>query len=221
MARALRDFGDRGGEAVKVSAAFGFSLLMGLSVMAGAQINQAITVRGERIEAVIPLQGLERNEDAVQLAQRIRANQAAAARWRARLPATDTAGSRLNLLVNALQDEAIRDLGDGYHVAANTSGNFPDSKKTSIEKLLEQCEKIFASDTRFEQKVVTHISTPVAGATIHFREYAGSALGWSTYSDGQVLDIGGYRFRVSGQGIAPFEETVVIIDSPHRHRLAP
>jgi hypothetical protein len=210
---------------VKVSAArrfqCGFALLMGLSAIAGAQIDQAITVRGERIEAVIPLQGLERNDDAVELAGRIQANQTAAAQWRARLTAPNAAGSRLNILVKALQDEAIRDLGDGYHIAANTSGNFPDVKKTNIEKLLEQCEKIFASGTKFEQKVVTHISTPVAGATIHFQEYAGSALGWSTYSDGQVMDIGGYRFRVSAYGVAPFQETVVIIDSPHRHRLAP
>ena len=194
---------------------------LGLPSTVAAQSDRNITLRGASGTVEIPVQGMARNEDAVRLATRIQASQAALVQWRRGEQLDQPGARRLNDLALKLQDRSIQDLGEGYHIVANTSGGFPSENKSEIQKLLDLCDKIFSHHAQFQDRVVTHISTSVTGATIHFHEYDSAAMGWSTYSDGEEMDIGGYYFQVSAPNTKTFQELVVVLDNPCTHQLAP
>jgi hypothetical protein len=186
----------------------------------GAPSDRKLVLHGATTAVEIPLQGMTRDDDSVQLAGQIQKSQVTLTNWRRGIGANDPAAQRLNDLVVKLQDDTIRDLRDGYQIASNTSGKFPDEKKSDIQKLLELCETILSHGPKFQDRVITHITT-VPGGSLHFQAYDSTSKEWSTYSDGEIMDTGGYQFRVSGTNIKPFQEFVVIIDNPYTHSIAP
>lgn len=192
-----------------------------LSATASAQSGPKIVLHGSSGTVDIPLQGMARNEESVRLANRIQQSQKSLAQWRGGPQSNAPSAQRLSDIVANLQDGAIRDLGEGYQTVSRTSGKFPESKKSDIEMILDFCDKLLSPGPNFQSRVQTHISTQVPGATLHFKAYGSASDDWSTYSDGETMDIGAYYFRVSGANITSFQELVKILDNPTTHQIAP
>lgn len=181
----------------------------------------SIQLQGADGAIVIPLQGIAANQRAIQLAMRVQASQRELDAWRSTADPTDSTSVRMAALVESLQSDGIQELGAAYQLAVNSAGPLEPSSVKKVDSLLGLAGRVMARQGSFQTRVMTQISTTVEDAALHYRPYGGAVGNWSSYSGGQMMDVGGYHFRVSPKQSPRFEELLVIIDSPHAHRIAP
>jgi hypothetical protein len=198
-----------------------------LPASAQAPSNKDITLTTSRGTAVrVPSSGALANDAAQQVALNVIAidGQLKLSKSRKRSGKSDVAAAMQQMATDARND-AVDSLDLAYRVAGETSGNLDSTQIDSAKQNVQIANEILKAAPPVRLYVRTAISSTVTGAALHYwdaADYKKKVGSWSSYTPGDQLHIGRYRFRVDAvNGGEPYQELVLILSDPTEKVLSP
>lgn len=184
--------------------------------------------RADGKTVTVPMSGSLYDPRAEKLAREIQAldTEIRDARASAPSPPSEAAAAMLTVAVESRED-AVRELELALAVARLTSaGKVDDKSITKAQDYASSVKTVLSAQTPANFLVATDISTSVPNATLHYmskHNFAAKSKEWSSYTNGQRLQIGRYMFRVQWSDTAEgyYDELVLVISDQTKQRLEP
>lgn len=207
-----------------------FALMGGvvpLKVAAQVQSKQDITLTTSSGTTVrIPSSGALSNVAAEEVARDVVAidRQLKPSKGGKRSSKSDVSAAIQQITLDARND-AVDSLDLAYRVAGKTSGVLDSQQIDSAKQNVQIVKDILKATPPPRLYVRTAISSTVPGAALHYwdaADYKKKVGSWSSYTPGETLHIGRYRFRLdSATGGEPYQELVLVLSDPTEKVISP
>lgn len=187
---------------------------------------KSIEISGEDGDVVtIPIEGPYYDPEAVNVAETLQNLSLSSEEWKVKWRTLDPETKQLvEKLVHELYCEAASILDVAFRVAKQTSGPL-DSKLIKDAAEIAQTLLKIVNKKEISNKAQTFISTTINNCVIRYiliSEFERGFENWSSYTNGEYIPIGRYRFEVFDANASLIHsEPVLIFDDPTKKILLP